>query len=278
MIRRDELFTMLTLPALSLFPREVWEIILKDDCLHRADLKKIRLVARTLSDIVTPTLFEQICFSANVETIYAFTQLLRCENLVQHVKTLVVYTTTYKHCETTEHYAELVRLHFLSTLELRRPAFSKENLMKILDSRPHTTIPGYPAIENESAQIFRMGYKQYLSAAEFQDKYLEYLCYEDLVCVIACLKGLRRIILSPNWHLPGGHLHRLSAVTWDPEIKKEIEHSESLLDLITRQSEFHPLEHRGWVFTGPGPTARSMHPLHIPPTPTVRLLTVLCIL
>jgi len=259
----DKLFTMESLPAL--FPPEIWTMILKHDFLQRVDLKNVRLVCRALREIVTPMLFEEVCFSASFDTVISFSHLLTSQDLVQHVKTLVVDTTTYKKCDTKEDYAKLASSHFRDTLYLSGPAFECSNLMEMLDERPYIRIPGYHWTEGAGFS-FHTGYIQYQAAAEFQALYLEHDCYSDLVHVIPQLKDLRRIKLSPDWHLPSSHLQQLRKVAWHPAFEEEIDNSESILDLITRQVAWHPLGIQGWVFTGPGPTARNMYPLHVPPT------------
>lgn len=259
---------MPSLPVLSLFPAEVWEIILDSSCLQRADLKRIRLVARLLNDIVTARLFEQVCFSANGENLYALNQLLQSESLIRHVNTLLIDTTVYPYPESKQHYAQMAQHHFHSNLALTTPPFHAQNLENILNGSAHEEIPGYSW--PQSADIFCMGYRKYESAARFQENYISSdQCYVDLVHVLSSLSHLRTVALLPQWHLPSCHLQQLSTTTLDSNFRTEIKNSPSLSELIASRSQFRPLEHRGWVFTGPGPTARFMHPLHMPPVKDV---------
>lgn len=255
---------MSSLPAASLLPLEIWTIVLKDTCLREPDLKNIRATCKDFRDIVTPKLFQKVCFSVHSSNQWNLSQLLCAKHLVQHVNILVIDTTVYR--STDMHtYARMAEKHFQNNLGLTMPGFLRHNLLAVLVGDSPAM---FPWDNPKSADIFNAGYRHHQSAAMVQDNYLQHdSCYEDLIVVLFCLNQLCCIYLSYDWHPTNKHVEQFANPVLDAAIENQIGNNESPSELIVPRPWFEPLYQRGWVFDGPGALARNFHPLHVPPMP-----------
>jgi hypothetical protein len=269
------LHPMLASQKSSKVPQEIWENIIKVGDLSGATLKALRLTTSFLKDFATPELFKVACVSVNKANIIAFEHILASPHLSRHIQTLVLDAATYESRITTKKYADRAAKYFKEVLGLKEPGYlSASNLREVLEDETSNTAFG---------QLFRAGFVSYYTRAEFQDTMfseaqqvrqepgrwhptLDWInptrqimrpLFHDIF--YSCPK-LCRVELSTRWESTTNEpLRQFLAATLTP----------AELGTITAGVPLSPITQQAGVaqslFSGPGPLARSLHPLSLPP-------------
>lgn len=234
-------------------PAEIWLLII-DDSLTNPELKQVRLVSTAFYDYATPHLFRHVYFSLNEPNMKALANIAASPHLRNHVKSLYIDPAVYydRVVESAESYASKGEEYFSQLLgttpEVKEPRLSATMLRKMLIAYPEEQVARNLKLPVDLVRQFRAGFRSYNDQSRYQGSFGAARERHWDACFVDAL------ILFKN--VTNVELH----ITW-----KDASASALKEYLYPSLHETNGTSNYRSCFRGPGPMARNMHPLHLPP-------------
>ena len=245
-------------PATTLgLPNEMWEVVIS--YLENDDLKNTRIVNSVFKDFATPILFHHACLSLTPENMDNSMELLKSEELCQHVKVLYLDLTTYVAIMTPSQYAEWMSTYF-GTYSGSLPTqdtgpLSSPKLLKVLESNPARELDE-DYLSGPPRTAFIAGYAQALArVACFIELTKNNMLYAVFKRLFSVMKNIHSVASTSSWDFSDQHSAQLSRYLRRYLPEKTFKQIPGLHNASAVNEDVDEIG--GW--RTPGPSARQSH-------------------